>query len=227
MSVSDVDIPDVPREPSLEELLALHAKATLDGVRTSLPCRIVDYDETKQSASIQPLIQHGFIDATGVRQVETLPIVHDVPVKFGGGGGARRTYPVAVGDIGMAWFTSSSIARWVLTGKIVDPGDDRRHDLNDAVIEVGLHSFNTVPTDAPTDAVVDHIPDGMTLKIGSSGASQKIVGDSALTYFMTALAAAITAQSANPPGAAALAALQTALTSGPGWQAGTTKGLIE
>jgi len=226
--VSDADIPDVPREPSLEELLSLHGKATLDGVRTSLPARIVEYDADSQRASIQPLIQHGYIDATQVRQVETLPIIHDVPVKFGAGGGARRTYPVAIGDIGMAWFTSSSIARWVLTGKIVDPGDDRRHDLNDAVIEVGLHSFNAVPTDAPTDAVVDHIPDGMTLKIGSSGASQKIVGQLALNDFMNALQSAI----ADNPGpiAAALAALQLKLqllNFGDGWLARTTKGLIE
>ena len=229
MSAGDVVLPDVPRTPSLEELLALHGKATLDGVRTSLPCRIVDYDEDAQRASIQPLIQHGFIDGDQVRRVETLPIIHDVPVKFAAGGGARRTYPVKAGDIGMGWFASSSIARWVLRGDVVDPGDDRRHDLNDAVIEVGLHSFNAVPTDAPTDAVVDHIPDGMTLKIGSSGASQKIVGDSAITQFMACLAAAITASAGNAPGAAALTALQSALSAGPTgpWIAGTTKGLIE
>lgn len=64
------------------------------------------------------------------------------------------------------------------------------------------------------------------VRLGSAGASGAVVVEAALTDFMAALAQAITAQAGNPPGAAALTALQTALqalNASLGWKARTSK----
>jgi hypothetical protein len=142
----------------------------------------------------------------------------------------RLTWPVQVGDKCTIHYCSASIARWVVQGKVVDPGDDRRHDLADAIVAPSLHG-GPPPTDAPTDAVVLHCDKA---KLGSSGASQHAVGDSALTTFGAALNAAIASlgppSAANTQSLAALNALKTALGIGPtgsGWGPGTSKVLIE
>jgi hypothetical protein len=215
---------DDPRDPSLENVLELMREVTLDGVRVMLPGRITTYDPVKQRASVQPLVKHRHVAEDGETIVaEVLPVIHDCPVVFCGTSRGRITWPVAAGDTCEIRFASSSISSWVASGGIVDPGDDRHHDLSDAVVFVGLHDFAHVPTDAPTDALVVHATGGTVIKLGSSSASQAVVVQSALGDFMAALAAAIPGAGV---GAGALTSLQTQLgllNGGTGWKARTSK----
>lgn len=205
-------LPDDPREPTLENLLDLHRDVTQGGIRVTSPGQITDYNNTNQSASVQPLIQDGYINEDGTRAVEPVGALHNVPVMFVGGSQARITWPVNVGDTCTIWWSAASLARWVALGQgVTDPGDDRRHDVSDAICLVGLHSPAKPPTDAPANAIVLHAAGGITIKLGSSGANKPLLTTDDGTTFMNALGAAITAQSTNPPGAAALSALKTAL----------------
>lgn len=169
---------DRAQSTRLEELIADAVDERLYRLRVALPAKVISYDAATQFASVQPLIMHAFRDETGVRQVESLPIINDVPVlMFGGGGGeARLTFPIAIGDVVLLVFCSSSIARWLVRAGAaeVDPADDRRHDINDAIAIGGLHNYKTSPTDAPTDALVLHVSGGKTIKLGSSGASKGV-----------------------------------------------------
>ncbi len=220
---------DEPRDPSLEDLLERFREVMLDGIRTTLPGRITAYDSTTQLASAQPEIPDRRVEEDGSLTPVTLPVVHRAPVMFlGANSKGRITWPVQVGDACTIYYCSSYIARWVALGRIVDPGDDRRHDLADAIVAPSLHG-GTPPTDAPTDALVVHAD---TVKLGSSGASQHAVGDSALTDFITALTTAMAATSApvDAPGLHALTNLKTALqmlNGGLGWGPRTSKVLIE
>jgi Phage protein Gp138 N-terminal domain len=194
---------DEIREPSLESLLEMHREVMLDGVRVMLPGVILSYNETTQKAVVQPLIKHRHVDEEGNEVPEDLPAIHECPVVFCGNARGRITWPVAAGDTCEIRFASSSIARWAQVGGSVDPGDDRHHDLSDAVCFVGLHDFSNVPTDAPTDAIVLHANDGTTIKLGSSGAADPVALKSDLDAFVGGLDARIVFLTGGLPGTAA------------------------
>ncbi len=203
---------DEPIDPSLESLMLAFCKLSLDGVRVMLPGVVTSYDPATQKASVQPQVMHARVDEdTGERRADPLPEVHDAPVMFLGPARGRITWPVAVGDKCAVFYASSSISRWVTTGRLLDPGDDRHHDLSDAVVLVGLHDFAHVPTDAPTDAVVLHAGDGVTVKIGgSSGTEKTFKADTFLDALDTLVAAIASAVGSISGGTAAGTAITTA-----------------
>jgi hypothetical protein len=205
---------DDTRNPDLTTVLHAFFENKIDGLRVALPGRIEAYDAATQRASVQPLVKHAHFDETDTRVATSLPQIHSVPVMFLGPARGRITWPVASGDTALLVFASSSIARWLYVGGEVDPGDDRRHDINDAVAIVGLHDFAHVPTTAPTDAIVTH---GLS-RIGGPDATEAIVVQSALDQFTGALEAAIAALTLAAQDASQLTALQGALGA---WSAGT------
>ena len=65
-------------------------------------------------------------------------------MQFPGAGGYRITFPVAEGDTGLLLFAESSLDKWLVSGGTVDPEDDRRHDLTDAVFLPGCATLDTL-----------------------------------------------------------------------------------
>lgn len=159
--------------PSLRAVINRAIENHADGLRVALPARVEAYDPVRQCVDVQPLIQTGYRDENGDRQVERMPMLLDVPLAFLGGRLNRMTVPIVVGDSVLLLFCSSSIARWKLLGGEVDPGDDRRHDLNDSIAIPGLHDFAHVPTTAPMDAMVLHAD--QQLRLGGPGANDPVV----------------------------------------------------
>jgi Phage protein Gp138 N-terminal domain len=219
---------DDARDPSLQDVLQLLREVTLEGINVMLPGSIVSYDATKQQAVVQPLVQKRYLAEDGQTYVaQDLPAIHNVPVEFVGPARGRITWPVAAGDICEVRFSSASLARWVAlaAGGTVDPGDDRQHDLSDAVCQVGLHSPASPPTDAPTSSVCVHLSAGTTMQIGSSSAAQASVRGTAYrsaedTYLglLEALLASIVAQ----PAMAAYFLTGAPATALAAWNAGVT-----
>lgn len=126
--------------PSLPEAVRRRVACHLRELRVALPGRVESYDEATGRATVQPLVKDGYFDELGERQVDRLPAVADVPIVFQGAGDYQVDFPIAVGDEVLLVFSSSSIDRWLATGGEVDPGDDRRHALSDAVAIPGLRS---------------------------------------------------------------------------------------
>lgn len=124
--------------PTLAEAIRRALEARASEICTAIPARVESYDAATQRASVQPLIRRAFEDETGARQAERLPIISDVPVVFPGAGAYAITFPVAKGDTVLLVFSQASIDKWLTSGKDVDPGDDRRHSLNDAIAIPGL-----------------------------------------------------------------------------------------
>ncbi len=107
-----------------------------------MPGRIETYDSAKCKASIQILIEDITTNEIGERIAKPLPIITDVPVQtLGDGFGMRIELPLAKGDYVTVLFASRSVDRWLAHGGLVDPGDERDHDLSDAVAIPGLFDF--------------------------------------------------------------------------------------
>lgn len=199
---------DRPRDASLEDVFDQWIDGMLDGIRVMLPAMVQSYDKDLQCVTVQPLIQDGELDPiTGERVARTIAAVNDVPVSFYGAPRARITFPISKGDLCMLVFSSSAVTRFFLGkgGGAIDPGDDRRHDINDAVALFGLHTFGAVPTSAPDDAMVVHVDD-IKLKLGGPTGTQPTI---MIDDWETAFDAVITAIAAIPGGSGVTTAWST------------------
>jgi hypothetical protein len=164
--------------PDLGTVLRAAIVAGLKNARVALPARVETYDATKQSVDVQPLVYEGYLDEAGKRQAERLPVVAGVPVVFPGAGGFRVTFPIAKGDTVLLVFASSSIDRWLALGGEVDPQDDRRHHLSDAIAIPGLRDFAHALGNAPSSTMSLGKDGGPTIEI--SGSDIQAGGSSAL-----------------------------------------------
>ena len=153
------------RTTTLQDLLSKFRESMAAQIHTALPGKIVRYDSSAQKADVQPLIKDRYVDEAGALQVRTLPVIPAVPVQFPGAGGYRITFPVAEGDTGLLLFAESSLDKWRVSGGTVDPEDDRRHDLTDAVFLPGLRDFGHALASAPTDRATFGKDDGLQIHI--------------------------------------------------------------
>lgn len=163
--------------PSHATIYDLAFQKRARGIRVALPGRVESYDAATQKANVQPLIMEEETDDIGDRVSNALPVVTDVPICFPGAGPWRLTFPVKKGDTVLLIFSSSSLDRWLVRGGMVDPADDRHHNISDAVAYPGLFDFAHVPTSAPTNAMVVH---ASALKLGADDATDPVARKSDL-----------------------------------------------
>ncbi len=127
--------------PTLAQVLGLAGGGERDDMRVALPARVEAYDSARQCVTIQLLIKDVDVDEEGERLAVTISPIVDVPVAFPGSGSFSITWPIAVGDTGIALFASSSIDKWLDRGGLVDPLDERHHALSDAMFIPGVRDF--------------------------------------------------------------------------------------
>lgn len=128
--------------PTLAAVLRAAHDARAMQIHVSLPGEVIKYDNTRRSVDVKPLIKRGYEAEDGSRAVESLSILASIPVVFPCGSLKGLTFPLAAGDTGLIVFSEASIDRWLAQGGEVDPGDDRRHSMSDAVFFPGLMPFN-------------------------------------------------------------------------------------
>lgn len=178
-----------PNTPTLWEAVMHVLNETVASWFTSLPGRIESYDPTTQSCSVQPLIKEVTRGEDGAREVKPLAIVNGVPVVFPGGGGYHLTFPLAKGDTVLLVMSTWSLDRWKAKGGTVDPEDERRQDISDAVAFAQLRDFTNAIPDVPTDGMSIGHNDGPRIKITTSqiqaGGTAKLALDSDLQALKT------------------------------------------
>ncbi len=162
--------------PTLADTLRAALDARLTDVRVSLPGIVQSYDAARQRADVQPAIRDGYFDEAGERAADDLPVVTEVPVVFPGAGAASITWPLSPGDEVLLVFSSSSLDRWLARGGVVDPEDDRRHDLTDAIAIPGLRHAR-LPAAALGAGVVVR---ASSIQLGSSAAVDPVARKSDL-----------------------------------------------
>jgi len=152
------------QSPKLASVLDRAAGAKLKGLRVALPARVETYDEATRLVSVQPLIMDGFVDESGNRKADRLPVINDVPIVFPGSGGARVRFPVLKGDTVLLVFSSSSLDKWLVSGGEVDPKTDHRHALTDAIAIPGLQA---TPDAGDADVLIEFTDNGQIHAGGS------------------------------------------------------------
>lgn len=132
------------RATSMGEMVRRIVSAELGDVWTGIPGVITSYDDDRMRASVQAILRRHYVDETGEKVVEKLPIIQNVPIIFPGTSGAGRRIDLGVGEGDHVWlmFSMSSLDKWLqYGGDDVDPTDSRRHAFSDAVALPGLMSF--------------------------------------------------------------------------------------
>lgn len=180
--------------PSLVDAVRRAARAELTDVNVAIPARVESYDPTTQRCSAQPLIRRAYADESGERVAERLPVVNEVPVVFPGAGSYSITWPLAKGDTVLLIFSQASIDKWLSRGDDVDPLDDRRHSLNDAVAIPGLR-HRAEPSNgggggAAAPAAMVFTAD--EIRLGSTAASDRVARESDLQQLRDIIDAALT-----------------------------------
>lgn len=119
--------------PELAGVISSAIESKLVDVHTALPGRVESYDAGRQVADVKPMLRRVIRQEDQTRVAEELPVIPCVPVLWARGGGAFAALPLAAGDFGLLVFTEYSADRFRSTGDDVDPGDERRFDLANAV----------------------------------------------------------------------------------------------
>lgn len=145
--------------PDLATVIKDAIKYQLSDVNTAIPARIISYNPETQEAEVEPVIKKRYKNGKVVRRA---PIT-GVPVVFPAAGGGIISFPVQAGDTVLLIFSQRSIDRWVRSGgEPVDPGDNRKHDISDAIAIPGLFTLtNALQSD----------PDNVTIKFSGAAIS--------------------------------------------------------
>jgi hypothetical protein len=131
-------VAELQRIPTLTGGVDGRIRRLLAEVRVSMPGIVQRYDSARQRADVQPAIREGVVGEDGERLVETIGVVTEVPVCFLGTGEFSLTWPVKAGDEVLLIWSAASLDLWLARGGVVDPEDDRRHQVSDAVAIPGL-----------------------------------------------------------------------------------------
>lgn len=104
----------------------------LEDLHSVMPARIESYDAQKLTVTVKPLIKL-VTTVAGKRRVESRPVLTDIPVAFPGGLGVHIDWPLHRGDLVLLLVSEASLDVFKRDGNEVDPLDERRHDLSDAI----------------------------------------------------------------------------------------------
>lgn len=131
------------RAPDLTEIVAAMIRANRKTMFGGwLPGRIETYDSTLCKASIQLLLLEPRTKENGDVVKEPIAIINEVPVvTMADHYGIRMELALQKGDYVTVFFSSRNVDRWLQRGGMIDPDDERDHDLNDAIAMPGIFDF--------------------------------------------------------------------------------------
>lgn len=121
-------------------------------LRCAIPGIIDSFDETTQTATVQPAIRERIRDLNGEVSWRKLPLLVDVPIVLPRAGGFVLTLPVQQGDECLVVFGDMCIDAWFSNGDIQNQIEKRRHDLSDAFAILGCWSQPRVIPNYSTDS---------------------------------------------------------------------------
>lgn len=142
------------RESSLQELLTSSFESQMNNVYTTLPCIVVGVRDSLngQMVDIQPTINQKLV--SGVTK-ERPPIL-GVPVQFQVSKLSGMTFPIKVGDTGLAVFSMRNLDVWKGgNGRPATPANSAKMDKGDAIFIPGIQPPSVAVND-PSKHVFPH-----------------------------------------------------------------------
>jgi hypothetical protein len=128
-----------PIQSQITASIAAALDAGLAELRVGMPGIIQSFDETTQTADVQPCLSDVVI-VDGVRQEYQLPVIPSVQVIFYGTNRMVMTIPPAAGDECWLTFADRSLDLWRTSGNTGVPATLAKHQLTDAAAHIGLRS---------------------------------------------------------------------------------------
>ncbi len=125
------------RQASLQELLVASFQSQINNAYTALPCIVVAVRDSLngQMVDIQPTINQKMKDGT----TKERPVILGVPVSFQVSNSSGLTFPISVGDTGMAIFSMRSMEAWKGgNGRPATPLNYAKMDKSDAIFLPGI-----------------------------------------------------------------------------------------
>lgn len=116
-----------------EDAIDAAVRAGLLDVHTSMPARIVSYNDQTQRAVVRPCAKRALPSDDGGVALETIPDIQNVLVSWPGGGGFILRFPLAEGDSGWLVFSETDSSGWEETGDVSDPNSTERHGLGSPI----------------------------------------------------------------------------------------------
>jgi len=129
------------RSPTLAHVIRASIDNAVAGLRVAVPGRIVSFDSTTQTATIQVLLTEIYEDRDGELENESVPLLPDIPVLIYGTIDFSIQIPIKPNDPGLLIFSDRSLDNWQSKGGEQDPQDLRRHDITDAIFIPGLRAL--------------------------------------------------------------------------------------
>lgn len=141
---------DLTEAPELADVIETVVDSELVEMNTMLPGKINRVSGNMVEVQIQ--LKRTYEDG---QVVEVSPLIN-VPVIQNTGNSSRAGLflPVKKGDTGMLIFCQRSLNRWLDDGGSVDPQDDRKFDLSDAIFVPGLAPFSKTDDFETKNAVI-------------------------------------------------------------------------
>jgi len=160
-----------------EELLEIVEDQATSDLRTSIPAVVRQYDHDEQRAAVQPVVDARFLKPDGDEDLEFKrpPVIPNCPVAFQSSTAAQVTFPLKTGDTVLVVFAERSIDEWMQTGaEAVQPTDNRRHNISDAMVFPSLRSFANAVSATDTSAYVVNTSGGIEIHLGSVNPSSYV-----------------------------------------------------
>lgn len=148
----------IPQEVGLADLLNIHEKRIKYGLNCHHIGTIEDFNELNQTATVSINYSKTFLtfDSTAGFSQTTFnyPNILQAPVIILGGGSGSLTFPIKSGDECLVIFNDRDIDHWFATSDANSPTDTPRlHSFSDALVLIGVNSFENWIVGYDTDAV--------------------------------------------------------------------------
>lgn len=136
----------------LEDVLSTWFESFKEELYTSEPGVVTSFDESKMTASVQPIVQKSYNDEAGDKVYSSKPVIQNVRVLYPGG---RMLFRLEPGSPGQLLFCSASLDNWSpTTSRPSPPVSDRTHHLTDAIFIPGFPGKITTYNKPDDDEVV-------------------------------------------------------------------------
>jgi len=129
--MTEVDKTELPLDQAFSRIFA----AMTSDLHTALPAQVVSFNSAEKTVSVQPVLKRLYEYST---KAENLPVIEDVPVVFPGSGEYWLTFDIEKDSYVLLIVAERSLETWLNQGGIVDPQQERRFDLSDAIAIPGL-----------------------------------------------------------------------------------------
>ncbi len=165
--MSDLAIP-----PTMGELLAAVMRGATQDLCVGAKATVTKFDRDRKTVDVKIDAKRQLRDENGNLVEEDFPELLAVPVNYPEGGGHAILWELEVGDKVTLSFMHDSISQWKATGETSIPGDERKHDLGNAIATPGGYPFGKGSTEfAPGKLVIS----GGGVFLGAAAAAQPMV----------------------------------------------------